>query len=498
MQRQQVLVNAIMSLFQIVATSIILFILYRFLIKTIGVEQLGIWSLILAATSLAQIANFGLSGSVVGFVAKYDARKEYGRICGVIQTATISVAIFAGVILLIGYPLIKWALGLVIPSTSMSFALSILPYSFVALWLMLITSVFQATLDGFQRTDIRSIILIGDGILYLILCFSLAPNYGLMGVAYARVLDNFGIMVISWMLIRKYSPSIPILPYAWNKILFKEIIGYGLKFQVISVTAMLYDPTTKALLAKFGGLSAVGYYEMVTKLILQFRALIVSANQVLVPTFAALKERVPQKIHMAYLCSYRLLFYLSVPLFALIIVSLPLISRIWIGYYEQTFIFWGSLLAIGWLLNIFNVPAYFAYIGIGDLRWNMISHVAIGILNITLGSLLGLLYDGVGVVFAWIVSLSLGSSIIYVSFHFKNNIPMMELIPKLSRKILIICAFGILTTAILYLKFPIILDHILSGEIAPLFLAVLLIPSLWMHPMRKKLIGLVWEVMGNK
>jgi O-antigen/teichoic acid export membrane protein len=52
---------------------------------------------------------------------------------------------------------------------------------------------------------------------------------------------------------------------------------------------MLYDPITKALLTKFGGLSLVGYYEMANKLIYQIRSLKVSANQILVPAFADLK-----------------------------------------------------------------------------------------------------------------------------------------------------------------------------------------------------------------
>ncbi len=64
MQKRQILINALMSIVQIIIISVVLFILYKFLLKTIGVEQLGIWSLVLATTSVSQIANFGLSGSV--------------------------------------------------------------------------------------------------------------------------------------------------------------------------------------------------------------------------------------------------------------------------------------------------------------------------------------------------------------------------------------------------------------------------------------------------
>ncbi|MCP2619681.1 oligosaccharide flippase family protein [Candidatus Aminicenantes bacterium AC-334-K16] len=117
----------------------------------------------------------------------------------------------------------------------------------------------------------------------------LAPKYGLKGVAYARVIQNLIILIFSWFFLRKYLPLLPVFPYKWDKKLFREIVGYGINFQIISVARMLYDPITKALLTKFGGLSLVGYYEMANKLIYQIRSLKVSANQILVPAFADLK-----------------------------------------------------------------------------------------------------------------------------------------------------------------------------------------------------------------
>jgi hypothetical protein len=49
---------------------------------------------------------------------------------------------------------------------------------------------------------------------------------------------------------------------------------------------MLIDPVIKALLVKFGGLSPVAYYEMAQRMVMQFRSLLVSAAQVMVPMVA--------------------------------------------------------------------------------------------------------------------------------------------------------------------------------------------------------------------
>lgn len=498
MQKRQILINAIMSVIQIIVISIALFILYRFLLDTIGVEKLGIWALVIATSSVANIANFGLSGSVVKFVAKYVARKEAENVSEVIQTAVISVGILVGFILLVGYPFIKWVLSLVMENNSLHLALSILPYALAALWIMSLTSIFQSGLDGYQRIDLRSLLLIGGELFHLFLCFILAPPQGLMGIAYARVITNFSVLFCSWLLIRKYLPMFPIFPYKWNKALFKEILPYGVNFQVISITNMLYDPATKALLSKFGGLSMVGYYEMASRMIRQIRSLIVSANQVLVPAIADLKERIPEKIHVVYQKSYQLLFYLSVPLFSLIIISLPFISIIWIGRYEKIFVVFGILLTIGWFLNILNAPAYFAYLGIGDLRWNVIGHIVIGLLNIFFAIILGFHFGGVGVVVGWVISLVLGSSVIYLSYHIKNKIPLIEVIPKKSRWVASFCVIGVIATLLIQKNIHYYTSGIiLNISIILLFSIIIFIPF-WLHPMRKQLIGWVMNDLINK
>lgn len=489
MQKRQILINAAMSVTQIVVIGVVLFILYRFLLNTIGVEQLGIWSLVLATTSVTQIANFGLSGSVIKFVAKYVARREDEAVSSVIQTAALCVAAFGSCVLLVGYPIAKWVLGLVIENEYLPLALSILPYAFLALWSMVITGIFQAGLDGYQRIDLRSLLLMGGAILNLLLCFVFAPTYGLIGVAYARVLVNVLILIGSWLLLKRCLPILPVLPYRWNKGLFREIIGYGINFQVISVTAMLYDPITKALLSKFGGLSMVGYYEMANTMVRQFRALIVSANQVLVPAIADLKEKTPEKIQSVYSNSYQLLFYLALPLYSFIVICAPIISELWIGHYESVFVLFAILLTIGWFLNNLAGPAYFVYLGIGELRWNVISHITIGLLNAGLGFAMGILFSGIGVVVAWVFSLALGSSIIYLSYHVQYRISLIKLIPKSNRIIIIVCLVGILSAFIMQQKFNHNSKTVILNSINLFLFSIIVFIPVWFHPMRKRLTG---------
>lgn len=489
MNKRQILINATMSIAQVMVISIILFILYRFLLKTIGIEKLGIWSVVLATTSVAQMANLGLSASVVKFVAKYLARGQEGTVGAVIQTSAISLGVIFGLILVIVYPVIGLLLGLVVPVSNLKEALSIVPYAFLSLWIMVVSSVFQAGLEGHQRIDLRSTLIISVSIINLIACFLLVPTYGLMGLAYAQVAQSSLLLIGSYLILKRRLPSLPLVPYRWNRAVFGEILSYGLNFQVITISQMLYDPITKTLLTKFGGLAMTGFYEMASRMVLQLRSLIVSANQVLVPTFADLQARNPEFIQKIYKDSLRLLLYISVPSYSALIAFTPIISQLLFGRYEKIFVLFSILVAAGWFVNTLAGPAYFVNLGIGDLRWNTLGHVIIALANLGLGAIIGATFGGTAVVIAWVFSLMIGSSIIPVSYHYKNKIPIIELLSKENARIMLASIVGLSLSLLLFYQ--------LNNHLPPLALAIfgvsvfsaILIIPIWLHPMRKRSMG---------
>jgi O-antigen/teichoic acid export membrane protein len=301
-----------------------------------------------------------------------------------------------------------------------------------------------------------------------------------MGVAYARVAQMSVTLITSWFVLKRYI-KLPLLPCKWNKQLFREILSYGLKYQTISMATMFYDPVTKGLLSKFGSLSMVGYYEMISRMVQQFRALVVSANQVLFPAIADLKERDPEKVESVYRTSYQLILYFSLPLYSLIIVSLPIISALWIGHYEKIFINFGVLLTLGWFLNTLSAPAYFANLGTGELGWNVGGHVVIGVLNSILGLLLGVYLGGTGVVVAWALSLSLGSCLICSSYYINHKISLIELLPRDSILLIIVSLTGAASIIVIQNKMSYMF-------ITPGIVLVATFLTLWFHPMRKRLV----------
>ncbi len=171
---------------------------------------------------------------------------------------------------------------------------------------------------------------------------------------------------------------------------------------------------------------------------------------------------------------------------------MPVISELWIGHYEKAFVSFGILLSIGWFFNTLSAPSYFVNLGTGELRWNVVSHVAIAVLNAVLGLILGVYFGGNGVVIAWVISLALGSSLIYLSYHKKHKIPLIDLLPRESRLLIAVSLLGaVFITAIQ--------DKMSYMIMIPAIFTVTILIILWFHPMRIRLIGwIIEESLGKK
>jgi O-antigen/teichoic acid export membrane protein len=494
MKHKQIFWNAATTMVQVVGSAGTLFILYRFLIRTIGIEKLGIWSLVLATTSVVTLANQGFSTSIVKFVAKYAALDRKDSVCLLIETAILTVGVMLGLFCIVLYPVAHWGLKLILPAARLTEATSLLPYAFVSLWINVVGSILLAGLAGFELIAYRNCVVLGGSFLYLFFTVAWVPRYGLLGLAYAQTVNTAACFLVTWCLLRRKIPQFPAIPRHWDRKLCREMSRYGVHFQFITVSQAVREPVTKALLAKFGGLAMTGLYDMASRWVFTFRELIVQANLVLVPTISGLREKNPEAIPRIYRESYRLVFFLALPTFAFLVAVSPIVSRVWLGRYEPVFVSFVTLLAIGWLVNILSNPAYVVDLGTGALRWVSIGCAVTGVLNPAVGYFAGKYLGGMAVVAVSTLALAAGYAIVFGAYHVENQIPFAALVPKDSAGIVCASAAGV----IVFLPYfcgrnihPTTSVRDISG-VAITLVAVMIVP-MWLHPMRKRLVSWVWS-----
>lgn len=488
MRQKQLLLNAISTVAQLLGNAALLFFLYRFLIRTVGIERLGAWSLLLATTSLVTLANQGVSMSIVKFVAKYAGRDRPSDVSVLVQTALISAGALLGTISVALYPGARWALAAILPSARIAEAVAILPLALISLWFNVLGTIVQAGLVGHELIALCNCIEFCGSLSYLGLALLFVPRYGLLGLAFAQAAQAALGLVGAWHLLRRRVPHLPLIPRNWSRARFKEMAGYGAHFQWIATCQSLREPVTKALLTKFAGLAYTGFYDMAARLVVTLRELIVQSNQVLVPTISHLHERDCTAIPKIYRESYRLVFFLAVPSFALMIVASPLVSTLWIGRYEPLFVRFVALLAAGWLVNVLCNPAYVVDLGTGELRWVSIGCAVTAILNASLGIIAGKFAGGTAIVAAAVVSLITGYLIILVAYHRKAHETLGLLLPRESRTILALSAGGtLILLPLLYYTAGQSSIPSLRLAAATTVLAMVIALPMWAHPIRRRL-----------
>lgn len=479
--------NASFSAVQTIVSAVMLFFLYRYLLSKLGAEQLGVWAVVLSSTSVARLSDMGLSGAAAKFVAKNLASGDRNVASHVVQTASLSIGAVLAILLILAYPILLFVLAWVIPANSMYLAKSILPWAILSLWFGMVSGIFQSALDGCQRMDIRNVILIFCNVVYLISVFWLVPNYGLAGLAKGQFVQSVALAVLGWLAIRRQLSFSAVIPHVWEKALFNEMFSYAVNFQISSIASMLFEPVTKFLLTKYGGLSETAYYEMASQLIMKVRAIVISGFQAVVPVIAGVGNDDQDRLSDMYRKSYRVLNYISLPYYMTFGMALPLISILWVGRIEIRFIVFSSLLCCGWMLANIGVPAYFHNIGTGHLKWNTVNHLLTAFLSIPMGTILGSQYGGYAVVSAAMFSLVFSNLILALVVQKRLRVPLCEILPRENRHLFIWVIVGVILG---YLVFFVVQLSVSSFSASILsFTAYFCVSTtvIWLHPYRKQI-----------
>ncbi len=477
--------NALFSVAQVVFSALVLFEFYRLLTRHLGVEEIGLWSLVMASTAVARLSEFGLGGGVVKFVAGDIGTGEHRLAARTVAMAVFMVLPIVGVACIALYPVIESALVHAVPESAMPAARALLPYALAALVAATIGNVFLGALDGCQRSDLRAVVQVGAALVQLGAAYVLVPTHGLVGLGPVQLIQA-GCLLLGALVLTVIQLRQPISAwFGWDRKRMRELIRYGGGIQVAAIGQLLFEPTTKALLTMFGGLALTGYYEMANRMMLQFRAVIVSAYNTLVPYVAGRMGQTPTdagEIRRIYLGAYRLLVVLAAPYYGLIGAALPILLTLWLGRFEPQFLAVAVLCWLGWMFNTMVGPAYFLYLAIGRLRWTIWTQVAIGSLNVVLAVIGGWLWGGFGVLAGTTLALAAGSYVVVVAFHMEYRVAARELLPRQSAALVMVCLFGMALVYGLAYSWRDTEDWMVVLASGVLLLAVMIVVLVWRHP----------------
>jgi O-antigen/teichoic acid export membrane protein len=403
--------NSLWALAEVVSSALLLFFVYRLVVHQLGIAALGVWSIVLATTSVARIVDPGASTGLGRYMALAHGRRQPSEMGTYFVTTLVSTLVFYIILSVVIFWPLREGLRFAVSGTALSAARHLLPYAIVSFLLMNVNAPIQGSLIGLQRSDQRSQIMIVSLLLQLLLASVLVPKEGLVGLAEAQIGQYFFAIIVGYFVaVRHIHGRFALLPpFKWKVSAFRELLVFGSKLQAITISSFVYEPASKFVISWIAGVETLGLYEMAQKFVAQVRQLIVGPTLTLMPAFAHLHDQASSELVDLYRKSLAATTFVGSALMGAMALSSPIVSVLWLGRVEGLFVAFIVVISSAWLINIFAAPAYILALGIGVLRWNFWGNVLTAIGSPLLALMVCNSFGAIGVVSAIVFPLAAGS-----------------------------------------------------------------------------------------
>jgi O-antigen/teichoic acid export membrane protein len=355
-----------------VATSLSQLFLYSFINYRIGKIYLGLWALVVAATSIGQISGFGFSNGLVRYLPDLLIKKEYNKIQKIFGTVNFSNFFLSLPFLIILYfPIKAYASNLLNQDLFQTFN-KLIAWYLPAIFLNNIFSTYSCLFDGFQKFYLRCIIQISGWLIFTILLIVFFPHWGLESAGMASFFQSIWQCTLAFFITSKYKLIKNGFHLCFDKESFKLVSNFGSKSFLISILVVIFDPIIKFFLTQKVGLSGVANYELVSKITIQARNLLSSINLPIIPKIV--EARSVGGVNDYFLkVSYRNL-YISIGISILMFIFSPLVLQIILHEFDPRLMVLLSIVNIGYVCSTITTVHYYSCMGLDKMSNLVIVH----------------------------------------------------------------------------------------------------------------------------
>lgn len=417
--------KAVVGTLEVIVYAGVLFLLYRIIVRALGIEAMGIWSLVMAAASFLRFADTGVGAGVGRFVALSRSEGEDARALEIIDTALLfNAALLTALTVLLVFPARLLLPYVFDDANALATARELLPLAFGAFILTNLSGVSAASLVALHRLDLKSYIVIGSCFLQIAVAALLIEDYGLVAVAAGQIAQQATILVACYFAARRVmgvpAARIVLRP---SRAALREILPFGLKLQGVSLLTSMFDPISRFVMSSFGGLAAVGTFELAQRALMQLRQLIVNPSQQLMPAFAHYKDLESRK--SLYMKAMAALSVSAILILGGAALVAPVLAWLWLGDVPSHFWEFTAVLAVGWIVNVASAPAYHLSVSNGRLKSIAMGGLATTVLGPLLAVVLGYQFGDRGVALGTALGLALGGAITIAIASRANGLPLI-------------------------------------------------------------------------
>jgi len=408
--------NAFFNLAGYAVSALYMFFLIPVIVGYLGVEQFGLWSLILALTGYIGLADLGLNTSFVKYIAEYVSQGDHRRVNQVVHHGLLFYAALTVVIVCVGYVLFPPAFDVLrIPAGQYDIAHRSFMIALIGFGVANIATVFSSVLSGIQRTDMfNMLVAILLPVKFLALFVALDLGYGLIGLMIADAIVSVGSIIPLALVAKRCYPPLALRHVEYDAQMMKRLLRFGSQLQVSRLAELIQFQFDKILLSRFIGLQAVSLYDIGSRPLARLRALPTTAIASLVPAVSALDaENDRSRIRAALIRSTRYLIILVVPVFAYVICFAHELVTAWLGPGFDMAATTMQILGFGYAISVSAMALALVSQGMGEPKHQMQATIIQSVLNIVLSTSLLFIFGYYGAVAGTTISIITGAALFY-------------------------------------------------------------------------------------
>ncbi len=329
-----ILLNTLSSYGRDIVDTVAFLVLIPFIIKTLGKEIFGLWSLIWAFLAIFELADLGSAASVVKYVADARGKRDTEQLKKIVCTLFWSYVVQGAIVMIgIGLSLLFFNKVFQIPPDEERTAHAVLLILGIRCAVYLPLGMFRGVLVGFQKMAIANAYKVVASLIYLVsvlLLLTWTPD--VRGLAVVNTVTGLLPMLAMMVHCRFLIPGFSLSPRYFDRSLVVKLSSFSLYFSLVQVAGMIATRSDAMVIKLFLPLETVGIYSIGMRLSEKANLFCSHLTRALTPVFAELHGAGEQaNIRAAHYLGTKLTVAFATPLLAgLALLAEPLIVT-WTG-----------------------------------------------------------------------------------------------------------------------------------------------------------------------
>jgi len=269
------------------------FFVAPFVVRHLGNEQYGVWTIVLSLTGYLGLLDLGVRGAVTRYTARYHAQADHTRTNETTSAAMATFLLTSLIALVTSVVLAVFVIQrLKMPAHSLFAARVVLLITGVNICVSLVNGVYGGVLVGLQRFDLTNgIEIVNSAARAITIVLALHYGRGIIALAFIQLFFTTTRFVANYRSAHSYYPQLRVRPLQTDRINLKSVFSFSLFTFLMQVSASLIYASDNIVIGAYLPVVAVTFYAIGGNLVEYARAMVAGISQAITPLASSLQAR---------------------------------------------------------------------------------------------------------------------------------------------------------------------------------------------------------------